>query len=146
MRLPLALAAAILALVPAACDQAPGEDAFGTLELGTPPALRHVMFEVDALNRTIEPILRAPNQTPVVASAARSMQSWAMDPAWQAYYDEPAFLGDRALFEAYLGWLRAGVEQLATSAEASDVDGMRAGFIRTQQSCVACHKRFQPNI
>jgi cytochrome c556 len=104
------------------------------------------MFEIDALNRTIEPILRAPAQTPVVASAARSLQRWAADEAWEAYYDEPAFLGDRPLFEAYLGWLRTGAEELASAAESGDIAGMRAGFVRTQQSCVACHKRFQPNI
>ena len=83
-----------------------------------PPALRHVMFEVDELNRTIEPLLRAPDQTPVVASAARSMLRWAADPAWTAYHDEPEFLGDAPLFEAYRGWLLAGSQQLAEAATA----------------------------
>lgn len=145
--LPALLVAAALAVGLGACDKsaAVAED-LPPLAFDDPPALRHVMFEVDELNRTIEPLLRAPDQTPVVASAARSMLRWAADPAWTAYHDEPEFLGDAPLFEAYRGWLLAGSQQLAEAAEAGDVDGMRAGFVRAQQSCVACHKRFQPNI
>lgn len=110
------------------------------------PALRPVMFEIDALNWGIEPILRDASQAAAVASAARSMQNWARDEAWTLYYDDPRFLGDRQKYDTYWSWLQAGLEQLASSAEASDLDGMRAGFIRTQQSCTACHKRFNPNI
>ena len=135
----------LLTLGLVACGPEP-VDNIPPLELGEPPALRHVMFEVDELNRAIEPILRAPGQTPVVASAASSMLRWAQDEAWTVYLSEPDFIGNEALFNAYLGWLRAGAQQLATAAEAADVDGMRAGFVRAQQSCVACHKRFQPNI
>ncbi len=135
----------ILVLTLAACTQSAAET-IPPLEFGQAPALRHVMFEVDELNRSIEPILRVPEQTPVVASAARSMLRFADDEAWTAYKDEPGFLGDAPLFDAYRGWLLAGAQQLAEAAEAGDVDGMRAGFVRAQQSCIACHKRFQPNI
>lgn len=134
----------LIALVPlAACDDAPAVEPLVDFQ---PPALRNAMFELDALNWTVEPILRDPSQTQAVASAARSMQRWATDEAWTAYYDEPGFLGDRAQFDQYLGWLRAGVTQLADAADKGDIDGMRAGFIRMQQSCTACHKRFNPNI
>jgi len=141
--LPL-LALALLATL-GSCGSSAAEE-IPPLTFGEPPALRHVMFEIDELNRTIEPILRVPERTPVVASTARSMVRWAEDPAWAAYFDEPEFLGDRPLFEAYRGWLLAGALQLAAAAESGDIDGMRAGFVRAQQSCVACHKRFQPNI
>jgi len=127
----------------AACEQAPAHEPPVDVQ---PPALLNVMFEIDTLNWLIEPILRDPEQLPIVASSARSMQRWASDPAWDAYYDEPGFLGDRTTFDLYLGWLRAGIEGLASSAEVGDVDGVRAGFILTRQSCTACHKRFNPNV
>jgi len=134
----------LLALVPlAACEDAPAHEPLVDFP---PPALRNAMFELDALNWSIEPILRDPSQTAAVASAARSMQRWATDDAWTAYYDEPGFLGDRSLFDKYLGWLRSGTAQLATAADAGDIEGMRTGFIQMQQSCTACHKRFNPNI
>lgn len=143
------LLALIVGLSLAACDATPDVLPLSDTQ---PPALRNVMFELDALNRSVEPVLRAPGAAPAVASAARSMQRWANDAAWEAYFDEPEFLGDRGLFSNYLGWLRGGLEQLAQGAEATTATGsgdqvtMRAGFIRAQQSCVACHKRFQPNI
>jgi hypothetical protein len=133
----------LLVLPLAACSDAPAVESLADFQ---PPALRNTMFELDALNWSIEPILRDSGQTATVASSARSMQRWANDPSWTAYYDEPGFLGDRTNFDLFLGWLRAGLEQLASSAEVGNIDGMRAGFIRAQQSCIACHKRFNPNI
>lgn len=112
------------------------------------PALRNTMFEIDALNRVIEPIFTDPAQATAVASAARSMQRLSSDIAWSQYQSDPAFFGKPAQFNGYLMWLREGVAQLAEAAEQEipDMEAMRAGFIRTQQSCIACHKRFQPNI
>lgn len=142
------LPALLLLLAVSSCDETP--DVLPLAD-SPPPALRNVMFELDALNWTVEPVLRDRSQAQPIASAARSMQRWATDPAWEAYFDEPSFLGDRGLFSTYLGWLRTGLEQLASAAETTtetgqgDLEGMRAGFIRVQQSCVACHKRFQPN-
>lgn len=126
-----------------ACEQTP---AYEPLADFTPPALRNVMFEIDTLNRLIEPILLDPAQTQTITSSVRSMQRWANDEAWQAYFNEPGFLGDQSLFNLYLSWLRAGLEHVARSAEKSDISEVRAGFILVQQSCIACHKRFNPNL
>jgi cytochrome c556 len=110
------------------------------------PPLRHVMFEVDALHRAIEPIQRDETQTAAIASMARSMQKWIADPSWSEYQQSEHFFGDPSQFNEYLGTLIQGTNELSTAAEAGDLMGIRKGFTLTNQSCIACHKRFQPNI
>lgn len=132
-----------LALAPGCGDEGPELPPLADFEV---PPLRHVMFEVDELSRTIEPILRNETQTAQIGSMGRSLQRWIGDPAWGSYLTGPEFFGDPALFSEYLGWLAEGAEELSAAGEAGDLVGIRAGFTRMQQSCVACHKRFQPNI
>ena len=125
------------------CDQSPDIPPIADFEV---PPLRNTMFEIDALNRAIEPILRDETQTQTVASTALSMQRWVNDGSWGLYMAAPEFFGDPEQFSEYLSWLQAGTNQLVEAAEAGDLTGIRNGFIRAQQSCTACHKRFQHNI
>ena len=90
-------------------------------------------------------MVRLESEFGAVASWARSIESLSKDPAWEEFMSRDSFLGNRPKFEGYRGWLLAGASTLAAGAEAGDVDKMREGFIRLQQSCIACHKRYQPN-
>jgi cytochrome c556 len=116
------------------------------LEEGTPAALRAVMLEIDKLNWNIEPVVRLPQQFQAVDSWAQSIQTLASHEAWDEYTASDAFLGDKPKFDGYRGWLLAGAIDLSNGAKANDVDIMRRGFVRMQQSCTACHKRYQPNM
>jgi len=126
---------------PLACGGEPEHPALTDFDV---PTLRPVMFEVDELSRQIEPLQRDETRMDTVASMARSWQRWIGDPAWQEYMQDPAFFGDPVRYGEYLGWLAQGAAQVADSAERGDLEGVRAGFTLTQQSCIACHKRFQP--
>ena len=127
----------------AGCEAQPEEVEF--LTDGDPAPLRAVMMQIDQVNWKIEPVVRLESEFGAVASWARSIESLSKDPAWEEFMSRDSFLGNRPKFEGYRGWLLAGASTLAAGAEAGDVDKMREGFIRLQQSCIACHKRYQPN-
>ena len=132
-----------LAMALAGCEEKPTE--VEPLLDGNPAPLRAVMMQIDQVNWKIEPVVRLESQFEAVASWARSIESLSADPSWEEYMSRESFLGNRPKFEGYRGWLVAGAANLAAGAEAGDVDKMREGFIRLQQSCIACHKRYQPN-
>lgn len=116
------------------------------LEDVAPAPLRAVMLDIDQLNWKIEPVVRLPEQFQTVGSWASSIQKLASDPAWATYMESDSFLGDRPLFESHRANLLAGSTILMNGAAEGDVDDMRVGFVLMQQSCIACHKRYQPNI
>lgn len=116
------------------------------LEDGHPAALRAVMLDIDQLNWKIEPVQRLPEQFQAIESWAKSIQKLASDPAWAEYTALDSFLGDQPLFERHRAKLLGGSTGMMNGAAANDVDQIREGFVLMQQSCIACHKRYQPNI
>ena len=140
---PVRIAVLSVAVALVACGKEPEVE---PLEDGIPSPMRVVMLEIDQMHWKIEPVVRLPEQFQAVGSWASSIQKLSMDPAWMEYTSSDSFLGDQPLFESHRANLIAGSTELAKGAAANDVDQMRAGFIRMEQSCIACHKRYQPNI
>jgi len=108
-------------------------------------ALRAAMFQVENYKRLIEPQLRNPDRMPEVERQLADMLPWIDDPAFDRWIDRPIFQGDP---ERFLGW-RYDMKQAAVAAReaasAANLDGLRDAFIRMNTTCIACHKRYQPN-
>ena len=111
-----------------------------------PPSrtIRSVMYEIDALKRSIEPNYRNPERVPELAEWGRGILAATDENAFANHPASAFFQGDAELFRRYHSELRTATEAFVTAAEAGELDPLRDAWIEMNITCTRCHKRFDP--
>lgn len=103
------------------------------------------MYDLESAFRAIEPNLRLPAAYGEVAEHARRILEIADEPAFLTYTERPLFKHDAELFEKMRLEYKRAAERALRGAESGNIEELRSGFIGLDMSCIACHKRFNPN-
>jgi cytochrome c556 len=115
------------------------------LPVAPPRPLRAAMYDIDRAFRSLQATFSSAALAHSIAEDGGELARLAEHEAFVGWTARPEFQADRALFEDYRADLRDGARSVEAGAAAADMEQVRDGFIRVKQSCVACHKRFQPS-
>jgi cytochrome c556 len=109
-----------------------------------------VMFEIDYARRNVEPHLRNATRLRMTGAELQRMRSWTDHDAFQSWREERLRPGrgvteeDGERFEAWRIELSEGLDRAIVATDAGDLDALREHWITVSQTCIKCHKRYQP--
>jgi len=143
-----ALALAVAAVVTAGCER-PAFDFPPTPRTVEVPdegeTLLQAMYQIERASADVELNLQNPAGLADVRQAAREILTWIEAPVFSGYAQHPDFEAPTPRFEELRAELRQSVTEVLEGAEAEDLEQVRDGYIGMHRSCIACHKRFDPN-